>query len=340
MGIGGKMARRSAWLAALLLLACSGACAAPVSAEDQTADLSPQPVDEATAFIAEVAGNSTNSAGNNTAPAPAPVVQPAKSEGKKDKKPSTMRGLKINAYIKKIKEFQKIKKQRWDPADEQKLAGQLVDIDELMKSTTEQKAIEKKLRVGPPGYRVELSLKKYDEEKEERKKEKKAAEKKTKQAIRDKKEKDAAAAREEKDITAQIQKYHETALAGKLGKKLKKAKLEYNQAVMTEKKHKGTPSVKAFRKKYGLDKPAEKEPDYPKDAAAAPQKTAAAQKAPAAAQKAAAPTAKPAAPTAKPAAAKPELAESKDQSDESAESDAVDNSVAAALREANTWPSN
>jgi hypothetical protein len=308
-------------VAALMLLACSVACAAPLAGEDQV-DLSAVDAFEGIEAVelmqtATAMANATTPAANATAP---------KAKEPKDKKASNMRQLKVNAYIKKIKEFQKIKKQRWDPADEQKLAGQLVDIDALMKTTDDERSMEAQLRTGPKKFSVELSLRKWDEKKEQRKREKKAAEQKTKQAIRDKKERDAAFAKEQKAITAQIKKYHEMSMAGALGKKLKKAKLAYTAAVAAEKKHAGHPSVKEFRKKYRLDTPAEKEPDYPKSAA---NSTAPAAKAPAAK-----------APAAKAAAAPapaPTLKESNDESE--VDVDEVSNSVADAMAEADAWPS-
>jgi len=191
-----------------------------------------------------------------------------------------------------------------------------------MKTSASEKAMEAKLRTGPKGYKVELSLRKYDDQKLQRKREKKAEEKKTKQAIREKKERDAAFAKEQKAIQAQIKKYHEDSLKGAFGKKYKKAKLAYTAAVASEKKLQGHPAVKEFRKKYRLDTPAEKEPDYPKSAAPAAKQPAAKQ--PAAKQ---------------PAAKQPTLKESNEDSNEdSADADEVSDSVADALEQADAWP--
>merc|ERR1711990_933931 len=88
----------------------------------------------------------------------------------KKKGATSLRDAKVKAYITKIKKFQQLKKQKWDPEDEEKLANKLVSLDQLAKPTKEERAIEKKVRAGK--YSEELSLSKLDEAKRQKRKEK------------------------------------------------------------------------------------------------------------------------------------------------------------------------
>merc|ERR1719446_149943 len=124
---------------------------------------------EVEAFPA-AAGNSSNSTGKGS------------GSGSGYDKAKAMRQAKVRAYISKIKKFQKLKKQKWDPETEQQLAEKLVMVDDLVKTTKQDRAIENKLRKGAPkGYNVELSLRRFAEGKSQRAKEKKAVEKREKQ---------------------------------------------------------------------------------------------------------------------------------------------------------------
>jgi len=265
-------------------------------------------------FPAAAAGNSSNSTGKGS------------GSGSGYDKAKALRQAKVRAYISKIKTFQKIKKQKWDPETEQQLAEKLVMVDDLMKTTKQDRDIENKLRKGAPkGYNVELSLTRYAEGKSERVKEKKAVEKREKLEAKRKKERNQAREKEQKDIKVQITKY-EKHVPKKLMKKWNKAKKQSDNAMKEETAKKATPEMKAFSKEYALHKNVEKERDYPQEGAV-PSKTAAAAAKPAVAAPAPAKVA-PAAAPAKPAAT---LGESPAKDAEAmAEVDDV-------LRQANDW---
>jgi hypothetical protein len=182
----------------------------------------------------------------------------------KDKKSKTLFAAKVNAYVSKIKKVEALKKQHWLPKNEQQLAGKLVQLDDLEKETPAERKIENELRVGVKGTDVELSLRRLHEHRRQKKKEQIAKEKQEKHEKRLKAEKDLAYAREQKAINAQLKKYRKLSVSKKLKKQLTAAKSALDSATLTEKKHKGSSAVKKFAKEYGLNRPAEKEHDYPK----------------------------------------------------------------------------
>jgi len=112
---------------------------------------------------------------NATAATPAPPAQ--NDAKKKEKLKEGMTKAKIQQYLRKIREFQRMKKQRWDPSVEQNLAEKLVTVDGLMEQSPEEKELEAKLRKsvkGMKGTGVELSLTKRAQELDTEKKQAKA----------------------------------------------------------------------------------------------------------------------------------------------------------------------
>merc|ERR1712072_895004 len=91
-------------------------------------------------------------------------------------------------------------------------------------------------------------------------------ERKEKQDAREKREKDLRMAREQKAINEQIKKYHDLAVPKKMQNAYKKAQAALKMASDKEKQMRNTASVKRFAKEYGLNRPVEKEPDYPQTA--------------------------------------------------------------------------
>jgi len=198
------------------------------------------------------AGNSTNTT--------------AVKKTKKSDKAKTLFAAKVNAYVSKIKKVEKLKKQRWLPTSEQQLASKLVTLDDLSKTTPEERAIEKELRVQPKGVKgtkVELSIRRLKTFRKQKKKEVVAREKQEKLDKKMKAERDLQYAREQKAINAQLRKYRELSVSKKLAKQIKTAKVALKGAVQVENGHKNTAVVKKFSKKYGLNRPVEKEYDYP-----------------------------------------------------------------------------
>jgi len=191
---------------------------------------------------------------------------------KPKKKGMTLKQKKINAYITKIKKVEKLKKENWEPEDETQLATKLVILDQLSKKTPAEREVERELRVNAggkgsaPGTGVELSLRRLTDERKTKKKEAKAKERKEKQEAREKREKDLRMAREQKAINEQIKKYHDLAVPKKMQKAFKKAQAALATASANEKKLRSSESMKRFAKEYGLNRPVEKEPDYPQTA--------------------------------------------------------------------------
>lgn len=183
-----------------------------------------------------------------------------------------MHAAKIQAYVKKIKQFQKIKKQRWDPDVEQELAQDLVMVDNLMMKTSEEKDIEQKLRTGNvPGMNIELSLRRQEEHKmNEARREKAETEAKLKE-VREKKHNRLRMAREERAIQRQIRKYEVIAVPKELKGKHIQAKLAYTKARKMEEMAKKSKHYREFAKEYRLNTPAEKNADYPKTSQAVTQ---------------------------------------------------------------------
>lgn len=196
----------------------------------------------------------------------------AKPPKKPKKKGMSLKQKKINAYITKIKKVEKLKKEQWMPEDESQLATKLVILDELSKKTPAERKVEKALRQNAgalgsaPGTGVELSLRHLTVERKEKQKEAKAKERKEKQDAREKREKDLRMAREQKAINEQIKKYHDLAVPKKMQNAYKKAQAALKMASDKEKQMRNTASVKRFAKEYGLNRPVEKEPDYPQTA--------------------------------------------------------------------------
>jgi hypothetical protein len=201
-------------------------------------------------------GDTATPSNSSNATKPAPT---------KKKGATSLRDAKVKAYITKIKKFQQLKKQKWDPEDEEKLANKLVSLDQLAKPTKEERAIEKKVRAGK--YSEELSLSKMDEAKRRKRKERKAQEKKQKQIAKDKAERNAAYEKEQKGIKKQLAKYRKLSVPPSLTAAIKEARRSFNSAQTKETSLKGTSAMKEFSKKYKLNRPADKEPDYPKAAA-------------------------------------------------------------------------
>jgi len=266
----------------------------------------------------------------------------ANSTNSTNAKEKMIRAGKVRAYMKKIKQYQGLKKERWEPETEQKLASQLVDLDDIMKPSKNDREMEAKLRTGPKRLQVELSLRRLHEHKDQRIREKKAVEQKQKQVEKEKADRAKALAMEEKNMAKQIKKYEKTSISKKFRKKLKDAKKEMGNALKQEDTLKKSPLVQQFSKQYGLDKPAEEEHDYPAAAPASPKgtpqvKPAAQPAAKPAAQPAAKPAAQPAAKPAAQPAAKP-AALLGDATPPAPESQAM-KEVDSVLDQANNWPS-
>merc|ERR1711988_1452436 len=178
------------------------------------------------------------------------------------------------AYLQRIRQFQRLNKQKWDPETEQTLAKDLVEVDNAMRVSPEEKEIERKLCRGH--LPQEMSLRRIEEEKHQRK-QKNQAEKDQQQLQKDaQKEKIQAFAREQKHIAEQIEKYRKLAIPPVLHKQWKAAKKQYLLAVKLETSKKQTPHFKAFKDEYMSKAPVEKQADYPrgipKDHTSTPQK--------------------------------------------------------------------
>jgi len=245
----------------------------------------------------------TNSTGNSSAPAaasnataaPPPAQAAKKSAGSQPvvkktampKEPSPKDGMhqaKIQAYVAKIKQFQKLKNQKWDPDVEQDLAEKLVMVDSMMDESDEEKEIEKKLRSGNvKGMNVEMSLRKQAQAKIDKAKEDKADLGAKLKEVRQKKRASRRMMREERKIQRTIRKYKRLSVPKELKSKHIKAKIEYAKAHKMEEMAKKSKHYVEFAKEYGVDKPAEKEADYPQagaQPAPAQQSTAPAQQSP------------------------------------------------------------
>jgi len=172
---------------------------------------------------------------------------------------------KIKHYIKKIKEFQKAKNQKWEPLVEQDLAEKLALVDSFEVPTPEELDLEAQLRKGSkPQFKVEMSLRRYDQAAAERKKQKEAEEAKGAKEVKDKAQRKQALLRENKDVAKQIAKYKQMAVSKQLMIKSKAAARAVKRAVKAEAKAKKSKHYKAFAKEYSLNESAEKAGDYPK----------------------------------------------------------------------------
>merc|ERR1711871_1264060 len=108
---------------------------------------------------------------------------------------------KIKHYIKKIKEFQKAKNQKWEPLVEEDLAEKLALVDSFDVPTPEELDLEAQLRKGSkPQFKVEMSLRRYDQAAADRKKMKEAEQAKGAREIKDKAQRKQALLRENRDV--------------------------------------------------------------------------------------------------------------------------------------------
>jgi len=172
---------------------------------------------------------------------------------------------KIKHYVKKIKEFQKAKNQKWEPLVEQDLAEKLALVDSFEVPTPEELDLEAQLRKGSkPQFKVEMSLRRYNQQAADRRKMKEAEKAKGVKEMKDKAERKQALLRENKDVAKQIAKYRRMAISKKLLLQSTAAKRAVKKAVKVEAKAKKSKHYRAFAKEYSLDKSAEKEGDYPK----------------------------------------------------------------------------
>merc|ERR1711968_79207 len=172
---------------------------------------------------------------------------------------------KIKHYIKKIKEFQKAKNQKWEPLVEEDLAEKLALVDSFDVPTPEELDLEAQLRKGSkPQFKVEMSLRRYDQAAADRKKMKEAEQAKGSKEIKDKAQRKQALLRENRDVAKQIAKYKQMAVSKKLMIKSKAAARDVKRAVQAEAKAKKSKHYKAFAKEYSLNESAEKAGDYPK----------------------------------------------------------------------------
>merc|ERR1711968_80526 len=168
---------------------------------------------------------------------------------------------KIKHYIKKIKEFQKAKNQKWEPLVEEDLAEKLALVDSFDVPTPEELDLEAQLRKGSkPQFKVEMSLRRYDQAAAERKKQKEAEEAKGAKEVKDKAQRKQALLRENKDVAKQIAKYKQMAVSKQLMIKSKAAARAVKRAVKAEAKAKKSKHYKAFEKEYSLNESAEKAP--------------------------------------------------------------------------------
>lgn len=190
----------------------------------------------------------------------------AEKEPKESNKES-MKAARVQAYVGKIKEFQKLKNQRWDASVEQDLAHKLVSVDELLSTSPEEKEIEHKLRSdGPKNMRIEMDMGREKIAAKMQSEQKAAAQRMKKKEVAEKAERSKAYAQEQKAIQKTIAKYEVLAVPKTLSADYKKAESEYKAAVTTEEGIKQSPEFQSFSEEHHLHKNVEGEPDYPKDA--------------------------------------------------------------------------
>jgi len=180
--------------------------------------------------------------------------------------PTAEHMAKVRNYIKKIKEYQTAKNQKWDPMVEEDLADKLALVDSFDVPTKEELDIEAQLRQGSkPQYRIEMSLRKYSRQAEDRKKQKEAEKAKGIQEQQEKQDRKQALEKENAEATKQIAKYRKLSVSKKLQSQTEEARMAVLSATKLEAKAKKTKHFRSFAKEYSLDKSAEKNADYPKE---------------------------------------------------------------------------
>jgi len=193
-------------------------------------------------------GKSTNSSfakGVASAEAKAPVAVPTPAP------PSPEHLAQIKHYINKIKEFQKTKNQKWDPFVEQDLAEKLALVDSFEVPTAEELDLQAQLRKGDKPYeKIEMSLRKFDQNAASRKAEKAAEKAKGKAEVKAKQERKLALARENKEADKQIAKYRKLAVSKQLEAKAEAAKEDVKAASKKEAKLKRSKHYKSFAKEH------------------------------------------------------------------------------------------
>lgn len=178
-----------------------------------------------------------------------------------------MAEAKKQAYVAKIKKFQALKKQKWDPDVEQELAQDLMMVDDAMSTSPEEKHIEQQLRTGKvPGMNVEMDLGRLEAGAHDRKQRQKAELEAKRKAMEGKIKKAKAFAQEQKDIQAQIDKYEKLAVPQQLSDRLSEAEKAFEKASKEEADSKKSEHMQSFAEEHRVWKPAEEESDYPADA--------------------------------------------------------------------------
>jgi hypothetical protein len=191
------------------------------------------------------------------------------STSKEEEPTESMHAAKVQAYLSKIKEFQKLKKQKWDPLVEDDLAHKLVMVDDLLAMSPEEKEIEHKLRSeGPKNMRVEMDLGREKIEAKMKQTQAEARARMKKKEVAQKAAQAKAYSEEQKAIQKQIKKYKILAIPTELAKNYKNAATEYKAALTAEDSAKKTPEFEAFSQQHHLNRNVENNPDYPKDSAA------------------------------------------------------------------------
>lgn len=165
----------------------------------------------------------------------------------------------------KIKEFQKEKGEDWGSDVEDDLARNLVTVDELMATTSEERNIESELRKPGKvkGMDVEMSLKRRDASKEERAANEANAAKAKAKEVAEKKQRENDIKMEDKKMQDTIAAYAKSSQSEAEKEALDKAKTGLDAAEKLVQKIKRTDHFKAFEKEYQTAKPVTSEPDYP-----------------------------------------------------------------------------
>jgi len=164
-----------------------------------------------------------------------------------------MTKAKINAYMRKIKLFQRLKKQRWDPIVEEELAQHLVMLDDIMQVTPEEKEIETKLRKKQNGYGVEISLNRRSQERSTERRQKRGEKRALRKSSFADRRKKRAMAREELRTRKVLARYKKLGVPKELKVKHMMAQQQYKLAVHEEKSKKNDHHYKKFAREYGID---------------------------------------------------------------------------------------
>jgi len=208
----------------------------------------------------EAAVQGSSAAPNATAPnatAPNATASEATDGGKKapsvsKKQKEGMAKAKMQAYMRKIKLFQRLKKQRWDPIVEEKLASDLVSLDDIMQVTPEEKEIETKLRTKMNGYGVEISLNRRSQDRSTERRKKRGKRRSARRSAFIQKSRKRAMAREGIRMKKILARYQTLGVPKELQNKHTKAAMEYKAAVEKEHSKKKTKHFKKFAKEYGI----------------------------------------------------------------------------------------